>query len=68
MKKSDNEADMVLTITMNSYQVVTEDGTIPTILSSDSHRGGGIAIVIPKSNRELDGKRIRQIRNSRSNE
>ncbi len=30
---------------MNTYQVVTSDETIPPILSSDSHRGGGIAIM-----------------------
>lgn len=30
----------VLTITMNTYQVINEDETIPPILASDSHRGG----------------------------
>lgn len=41
----------VITITMNSYQVVTEDEVVPSILASDSHRGGGLAIVISESDR-----------------
>ena len=35
---------------------------IPSLLASDSHRGGGgIAIIISKSDRKSDGKRIQQI-------
>lgn len=31
---------------MNTYQVVSENEILPSLLASDSHRGGGIAIVI----------------------
>ena len=30
----------VISITMNTYQVVNEDEIIPSLLASDSHRGG----------------------------
>ena len=36
----------VISITMNTYQVINEDEIIPSLLASDSHRGGGIAIAI----------------------
>ena len=51
----------VISITMNTYQVINEDEIIPSLLASDSHRGGGIAIVISESDRKPDGKRIQQI-------
>ena len=44
---------IVGSITLNSYQVITEgDEPIAPILSSDAHRQGGVAIVIsqPKDN------------------
>lgn len=41
-----SEVLVVGTITMNTYQVITNgDGTIAPILSSDAHRGGGVAVV-----------------------
>ena len=33
----------VISITMNTYQVISEDGILPPLLSSDSRRGGGTA-------------------------
>lgn len=36
---------MIYTITLNTYQVITKDEILPSLLASDSHRGGGIAIV-----------------------
>lgn len=39
-----------------------------TTKGSDSHRGGGIAIVISRGDGNADGKRICQTRNTRSNE
>ena len=33
-------------ITMNIYQVVSEDEIAPSLLASDSHRGGGYCVVI----------------------
>ncbi len=58
----------VISITMNTYQVINEDEIIPSLLASDSHRGGGIAIVISKSDRKPDGKRIQQVRHTRSSQ
>ena len=31
----------VISITMNTYQTVSEDEIAPSLLASDSHRGGG---------------------------
>ena len=42
---------IVGTITMNSYQVITEsDEPIAPILNSDAHRGGGVAVVMSYQN------------------
>ena len=30
----------VISITMNTYQVISEDEILPSLLASDSHRGG----------------------------
>lgn len=40
IKSDADHVPCVLTITMNTYQVISEDETIPPILASDSHRGG----------------------------
>lgn len=58
----------VITITMNTYQMVNEDEIIPSLLASDSNRGGGIEVVISESNGQPDGERIQQTWNPRSNE
>ena len=57
----------VITITMNTYQVVEED-IISSLLASDCRRGGGVAIVVPKTDRIPDGIRIQQTWNTGSNE
>ncbi len=41
----------IISITMNTYQVINDDEIIPSLLASDSHRGGGIAIVISELGR-----------------
>lgn len=47
---------VVGTITTNSYQVITlGDEPIAPILSSDSHRGGGLAVII-----EVDDDSVQQ--------
>ena len=33
----------IISITMNTYQVVSEDEILPSLLASDAHRGGGTA-------------------------
>lgn len=39
--RADNEhVPCIVSITMNTYQVVSDDGVIPSLLASDSHRGG----------------------------
>ena len=58
----------IITVTMNTYQVINDDEIIPSLLASDSHRGGGIAIVISESNRSLDGERIPEVRHAGSAE
>ena len=35
-------------ITMNTYQTVSEDEIAPSLLASDSHRGGGYCVVYRK--------------------
>lgn len=47
---------VVGTITTNSYQVITlGDEPIAPLLSSDSHRGGGLAVIV-----EVDDDPIQQ--------
>lgn len=53
---------------MNTYQTVNEDEIIPSLLASDCHRGGGIAVVISDSDRSADGERIPKEWDARSNE
>ena len=38
----------LILITMNTYQVVSEDEIAPSLLASDSHRGGGYCVVYRK--------------------
>ena len=40
-----NNLPMILTVTQNTYQVVTDDETIAPLVATDYKRGGGVALV-----------------------
>ena len=65
IKSDADHVPCVITITMNTYQAVNDDGIIPSLLASDSHRGGGIAIVISECDGLINGKRIQQAGHTR---
>lgn len=57
------------TVTANSYQIVTNgDEAIGSMLSSDSKRGGGVAVVISADDRFADGERLSKAGNARGEE
>lgn len=44
-RKIDSMQEVAI-ITMNTYQSISEDEIAPSLLASDSHRGGGYCVVI----------------------
>lgn len=49
--------EVIGTVTMNTYQAVTiGEEAVHALLSSDSRRGGGIALVISTDNRPSNGE------------